>query len=41
MREAYTGQYLNAVMVKGVAVAIGLAVARLWLAGRVFVRESA
>jgi ABC-2 type transport system permease protein len=41
MREAFTGQYLNAVMVEGIAVAIGLAVACLWLAGRVFVRENA
>jgi hypothetical protein len=41
MREAFAGQYLNAVMAEGAAVAIGLAVACLWLAGRVFVRENA
>jgi hypothetical protein len=29
------------VMLEGVAVSIGLAVACLWLAGRVFIRENA
>jgi ABC-type multidrug transport system permease subunit len=41
MREAFAGQYLGTVMVEGVAVAIALAAACLWLAGRVFVRENA
>jgi ABC-2 type transport system permease protein len=41
MRDAFAGQYLNTVMAEGVAVAVGLAVACLWLAGRVFVRENA
>ena len=35
------GHYLNAVMLEGVAVSIGLAVVCLWLAGRVFIRENA
>ena len=41
MRDGYAGHYLNAVMLEGVAVSIGLAVACLWLAGRVFIRENA
>jgi ABC-2 type transport system permease protein len=41
MREGYAGHYLNAVMLEGVAVSIGLAVVCLWLAGRVFIRENA
>src|ERR1022692_4785289 len=41
MREAYTGHYFNNLMVEGIGVSIGLAVVRLWLAGRVFVRENA
>src|SRR5450755_1496893 len=39
MRQGYAGHYLNAVMVEGIAVSIGLAAVCLWLAGRVFVRE--
>ena len=41
MRAGYAGHYLNAVMLEGVAVSIGLAVVCLWLAGRVFIRENA
>src|SRR5690349_14048862 len=41
MRDGYAGHYLNAVMLEGVAVSIGLAVVCLWLAGRVFIRENA
>ena len=41
MREAYAGQYWNAVMVEGLAVAVGLAAVFMWLGSRVFVRENA
>jgi hypothetical protein len=41
MRAGYAGHYLNSIMVEGIAVAIGLAAACLWLAGRAFVRENA
>lgn len=41
MREAFRGHYLNTVMLEGVLVAIGLAVACLWIAARTFVRENA
>jgi hypothetical protein len=33
--------YAGSVMIEGILVAIGLAAAWLWLAGRVFVRENA
>ena len=41
MRDAYQGQYFNAIMVEGIAVAIGMAVICLWLGSRVFLRENA
>jgi ABC-2 type transport system permease protein len=41
MREAYAGQYWNAVMIEGLSVAVGTAVVFLWLGSRVFVRENA
>jgi ABC-2 type transport system permease protein len=41
MREAYAGHYWNSVMAEGVAVAIGLAIACLYLGSRVFLRENA
>jgi hypothetical protein len=41
MRGAFTGQYLTAIMLEGVLVAVGLAAACLWIAGRAFVRENA
>jgi ABC-2 type transport system permease protein len=41
MREAYAGQYWNAIMVEGLAVAAGTAALFLWLGSRVFVRENA
>jgi ABC-2 type transport system permease protein len=41
MREAYAGQYLNTIMVEGIAVAVGLAALCLWLGSRVFLRENA
>ncbi len=41
MRDAFAGHYFNAVVVEGIAVAIGLAMLCLWLAGRAFVRENA
>lgn len=40
MREAYTGQYWNAVMVEGLCVAVGTAAVLLWLGSRVFVAEN-
>ena len=40
-REAYQGQYFNAIMVEGIAVAVGMAVLFLWLRSRVFVQENA
>jgi ABC-2 type transport system permease protein len=41
MREAYAGQYWNAIMVEGLCVAVGTAAVFLWLGSRVFVRENA
>jgi ABC-2 type transport system permease protein len=41
MRSAFTGQYVNTIMLEGVLVAVGLAVVCLWLGSRVFVRENA
>lgn len=41
MREAYQGQYFNAIMVEGIAVAVGMAAVFLWLGSRVFLRENA
>ena len=41
MRQAYYGQYLNTIVVEGIAVAVGLAVVCLWLGSRVFLRENA
>jgi len=41
MRSAFAGHYLTTIMLEGVLVAVGLAVACLWIAGRAFVRENA
>jgi ABC-2 type transport system permease protein len=41
MREAYAGQYWNAIMVEGLCVAVATAAVFLWLGSRVFVRENA
>jgi ABC-2 type transport system permease protein len=41
MREAYQGQYFNAIMVEGIAVGVGMAVLFLWLGSRVFLKENA
>jgi ABC-2 type transport system permease protein len=41
MRQAFQGHYANTIMVEGVAVAVVLAVACLWLGSRVFIRENA
>jgi ABC-2 type transport system permease protein len=41
MRGAFAGQYLTAIMLEGVLVAIGLAALCLWIAGRAFIRENA
>jgi hypothetical protein len=41
MRGAFPGHYLTTIMLEGVLVAVGLAVACLWIAGRAFVRENA
>ena len=41
MREAYAGQYWNAIMVEGLCVAVGMAAVLLWLGSRVFVAENA
>jgi ABC-2 type transport system permease protein len=41
MREAFTGQYGNTIMLEGVVVAIGLAVVCMWLGSRAFLRENA
>lgn len=41
MREAYAGQYWNAIMVEGICVAVGMAAILLWLGSRVFVTENA
>ena len=41
MREAYQGQYFSAIMVEGIAVAVGMAVLFVWQGSRVFVPENA
>jgi ABC-2 type transport system permease protein len=41
MREAYAGQYWNAIMIEGLCVAVGTAAVFLWLGSRVFMRENA
>ena len=41
MRDVFAGRYFNAVVVEGIAVSVGLAVACLWLAGRAFAKENA
>jgi len=41
MRDGFAGHYLNAIMLEGVAVALGLAAVCLWIAARTFVRENA
>lgn len=41
MREAYYGRFFDTIMVEGIAVAVGMALAFLWLGSRVFVRENA
>jgi ABC-2 type transport system permease protein len=41
MRDVFSGRYFNAVVVEGIAVSVGLAVACLWLAGRAFAKENA
>jgi ABC-2 type transport system permease protein len=41
MREAFEGQYANAIMLEGVLVGIGVAVVCLWLGSRSFLRENA
>src|SRR5215472_7018292 len=41
MREVFAGHYLNGVVVEGVAVAVGLALVCLALAGRAFAKENA
>jgi len=41
MREMYAGQYWNTLVVEGILVAIGTAIACMWLGSRVFVRENA
>jgi len=41
MREAFTGQYGNTIMLEGVLVAVGVAVVCMWLGSRAFLRENA
>ena len=41
MRGAFAGHYLTTTMLEGVLVAVGLAIACLWIAGRAIVRENA
>jgi ABC-2 type transport system permease protein len=41
MRAGFAGHYLTTIMLEGVLVATGLAVACLWIAGRAFIRENA
>ncbi|MBO0805381.1 MAG: ABC transporter permease [Nocardiopsaceae bacterium] len=40
MREAFTGTYGGTIMLEGVAVAVGLAIACMWLGSRAFLREN-
>jgi ABC-2 type transport system permease protein len=41
MRDVFAGRYFNAIVVEGIAVSGGLAIACLWLAGRAFAKENA
>jgi len=41
MRGAFAGHYLTTIMLEGVLMAVGLAAACLWIAGRAFIRENA
>jgi ABC-2 type transport system permease protein len=41
MRNAYRGLYFNAIMVEGIAVAIGMAAVCLFIGARAFLRENA
>jgi ABC-2 type transport system permease protein len=41
MRGAFAGHYLSAIMLEGLAVAVGLGALCLWAAARTFVRENA
>ena len=41
MRGAFQGQYLNAIMVEGIGVALVMAAVCLWLGSRIFLRENA
>jgi hypothetical protein len=41
MRGGFAGHYLTTSMLEGILVALGLAVACLWIAGRAFIRENA
>jgi ABC transporter DrrB family efflux protein len=41
MRDVFAGHYGTAVVAEGIAVAVGLAIGCLWLAGRAFARENA
>jgi ABC-2 type transport system permease protein len=41
MRAAFHGVYGGAIMIEGVAVAIGMAAVCIWAASRAFVRENA
>lgn len=41
MRAAFAGVYAGTVMAEGIAVAVGMALVCLWLAGRAFFRENA
>ncbi|HEX4833869.1 MAG TPA: ABC transporter permease [Trebonia sp.] len=41
MRSAFAGQYWNSIMIEGICVAAGLAIACLYLGSRVFLRENA
>ncbi len=41
MRGAFAGHYVTMIMLEGVCVAVGLAIACLWLASRAFIKENA
>ena len=41
MREAFAGHYWNTIMLEGVAVGVGVAIAFLYLGSRAFLRENA